>query len=78
MNMFIVFIFALAGFIASALFTGIEIPMLKKQDGVVYLNPGSVSFPKNGFPPSYAVFEEREIQVLPLDGGEPIYVLSLA
>lgn len=55
-----------------------HIPMLKKQDGVVYLNPGSVSFPKNGFPPSYAVFEEREIQVLPLDGGEPIYVLSLA
>ena len=31
MNMLMIAMFALAGFIASALFTGIEIPMLKKH-----------------------------------------------
>ncbi len=55
-----------------------HIPMLKKQDGVIYLNPGSTSFPKNGYPASYAVFEDREIKVLPLDGDDPIFALSLA
>ncbi len=55
-----------------------HIPMLKKQEGVFYLNPGSISFPKNGYPASYAIFENREIKVLPLDGGEPLFALSLA
>lgn len=35
-----------------------------------YLNPGSISLPKNGFPKSYAVFENGNITIKDLDGNE--------
>lgn len=53
-----------------------HIPMLKREDGVIYLNPGSPSFPKNGFPPSYAIFDRGLIKVLSLDDDTPIYELE--
>ena len=34
------------------------------------LNPGSVSIPKNGFPPSYAILEDGIFTVKKLDGEE--------
>jgi predicted phosphodiesterase len=38
------------------------------QDGVTLLNPGSVSIPKGGFPPSYALYENGEFSVLGFEG----------
>lgn len=38
------------------------------------LNPGSVSLPKNGNPPSYAVLEDGEFTIRNLDGTELIRV----
>ena len=53
-----------------------HIPMLKREDGVIYLNPGSPSFPKNGFPPSYAIFDRGIIEVHNLEDDTPIYELE--
>jgi putative phosphoesterase len=51
--------------------------MLKKEDGVIYVNPGSPSFPKNGNPPSYAVFEDKRIEIRSLENGEALLSLDL-
>ena len=51
--------------------------MLKKEDGVIYVNPGSPSFPKNGNPPTYAVFEDRRIEIRSLENGEALLSLDL-
>ena len=54
-----------------AFFSGhTHIPVLEKKDGIIFLNPGSVSIPKGGFQPSYAVYEDGEISVLSLSTGE--------
>ncbi len=46
-----------------------HIPVLERDpDGVLRLNPGSVSIPKGGFPPSYAVYEDGRLSVLGFDG----------
>ncbi|MBO8435735.1 MAG: phosphodiesterase [Spirochaetes bacterium] len=47
-----------------------HIPVLEKKDGVIYLNPGSVSLPKGGFPPSYAVWDNGKINVYELWTGK--------
>ena len=54
-----------------------HIPSLKKEDGVIYLNPGSVAFPKAGNPATYAVMEGRHIEIRKLDGYLPIASLDL-
>ncbi len=54
-----------------------HVPMLKRMDGVVYLNPGSTSFPKNGNPPSYAVFDANRIEIRRLDDDATIALLDL-
>ena len=38
------------------------------KDGVNYINPGSVSLPKNGNPPTYAVYEDGTFSVKRTDG----------
>lgn len=40
-----------------------HIPVLQKENGIIYLNPGSTSIPKGGFPPSYALWDNEEIEV---------------
>jgi len=35
-----------------------HIPTAKKENGIVYGNPGSISLPKGGYPKSYAVLDE--------------------
>ncbi len=41
-----------------------HLPVLeKREDGIIYLNPGSVSIPKGGNPPSYALWRDCEIQL---------------
>lgn len=50
-----------------------HIPMLETtSDGILLLNPGSVSIPKGGFPASYAMYEEGKFAVISLN-GEHIY-----
>ncbi|MBP5091155.1 MAG: phosphodiesterase [Bacilli bacterium] len=51
--------------------------MLKKEDGVTYLNPGSPSFPKNGNPPTYAVWEGKRIEIRDLNTGDIMVSLEL-
>ena len=41
-----------------------HLPVLeKREDGIIYLNPGSVSIPKGGNPPSYALWRNCKIQL---------------
>ncbi len=40
----------------------------EKKNGYYFLNPGSVSLPKEGNPPSYAVLEEDTFIIRKLDG----------
>lgn len=40
----------------------------EKKDGITYLNPGSVSIPKEGNPPTYAVLENGLFTIKGFDG----------
>ena len=40
----------------------------EKIDGIHYLNPGSISIPKNNNPHSYAILDNNEFIVKTLDG----------
>ncbi len=40
-----------------------HIPVLEERNGILFLNPGSVSIPKGGFDPTYAVWEDGKIEV---------------
>jgi uncharacterized protein len=44
-----------------------HIYVLKEEKGFVYLNPGSISFPKNGNPPTYAVYEQGHFEIRGFD-----------
>ena len=44
-------------------------PMAKAQGPFYVLNPGSVSLPKGGNPPTYAILEGREFRVLDFEGN---------
>jgi putative phosphoesterase len=46
--------------------------MLEKKDGVIFLNPGSLGFPKGGNPASYAIIENNYIEVRRLDDRSAI------
>lgn len=46
-----------------------HIPMATEQDGIFLVNPGSVSIPKGGFPPSYCLYEERTFTILDFEGN---------
>lgn len=54
-----------------------HVPVLKRDDGVIYFNPGSVSFPKNGSPASYGVFEGSRLEVRKLSDNTPFLSLDL-
>ena len=54
-----------------------HVPMLKKEDGVIYLNPGSISFPKNGSDPSYALMSDTIIQIKHLSTHQDIMSLEI-
>lgn len=45
-----------------------HLPELAFRDGHIYLNPGSIGFPKGGFPASYMVIEDNEISLRDLEG----------
>jgi len=48
----------------------IHVPVCREQDGVVLLNPGSVSLPKDGTPHSYMVLEDGVFTWKNVDSGE--------
>ena len=52
-------------------------PMLKKSDGVVYVNPGSIAFPKAGSPASYGVMDGGHIEIRRLDDDTPFLSMDL-
>jgi uncharacterized protein len=54
-----------------------HIYVLKKENGFIYLNPGSISFPKNGNPPTFALIDGNFAQILALEGGEVLSTIAL-
>ena len=50
--------------------------VLEKKDGVIRLNPGSPSFPKNENAPSYAVLDEKRIEIRNLNTGDVLSSLE--
>ena len=54
-----------------------HVPMLKIQEGVVYFNPGSISFPKNGLPASYGVMIGSHIEIRRLEDDQAMMELDL-
>lgn len=49
-------------------FGHIHLPIAEKQGEITVLNPGSITLPKGGNPPSYAVYESHKLQVLSFSG----------
>ncbi|MEE1199571.1 MAG: phosphodiesterase [Christensenellales bacterium] len=54
-----------------------HVPACRSHEGFLYLNPGSVSIPKNGTPHSYAVLEGMEICWKDLADGREFQRASL-
>ena len=49
----------------------------QNQDGVYLLNPGSISLPKGGNPPTFGFYESGKFQVLHLDTGKVLAQIEL-
>ena len=47
-----------------------HIPTNREQDGILLLNPGSVTFPKNDLPPTYLLYEDGRFFHRTLSGAE--------
>lgn len=45
-----------------------HIPLIKQQDGILILNPGSVGYPKGGNVNSYGIIENNKFYIKGLDG----------
>lgn len=45
-----------------------HVPTAKVHEGIHLWNPGSLSLPKEGFPPSFGIFEDGRFAVVSLDG----------
>lgn len=54
-----------------------HIQHLAKKDGIIYLNPGSVSIPKGGNRPSYAFWNGKTIEIIDLDSEETIHSIDI-
>ena len=53
-----------------------HLPQLASVDGVTILNPGSLSFPKGGYPHTYMLLDENEVRLVDL-AGRTLEVKSL-
>lgn len=47
-----------------------HIPRGESSGGLHFWNPGSLSLPKGGFPPSYGIYEDHAFRVLDTEGNE--------
>ena len=55
-----------------------HLPMLERgPDGVIYLNPGSVSLPKGGNLPSFGWYDGETLRILELSTGKEMKRLAL-
>ncbi|MCI2111227.1 MAG: phosphodiesterase [Bacilli bacterium] len=50
---------------------------LERREGIVFLNPGSLGFPKGGNPASFALFDGDDLSIIDLNGFKTIKALSL-
>jgi len=50
--------------------------VLKKENGFIYLNPGSISFPKGGNPATYATFDGEKAEIHDFDDRHVLLSLS--
>jgi Predicted phosphoesterase len=55
-----------------------HIYVLKKENGFIFLNPGSISFPKNGNPPTYAFFDGKTFEIRSFDDDQVVASLPLS
>lgn len=46
-----------------------HIPVLKQEEGIYQLNPGSISLPKNGHIPTYGILQETSFELFDLVGN---------
>lgn len=44
-----------------------HIPFIKKIETNYYMNPGSISLPRDGYKPSYLIFEEDKVTIYDID-----------
>ena len=44
-----------------------HIPFIKKIETNYYINPGSISLPKEGYKPSYLIYDENKITIYDID-----------
>ena len=55
-----------------------HLPDLRKLEcGVTVLNPGSISLPKGGNPPSFGTYEKGVLRILNLENGSEMKVLEV-
>ena len=53
-----------------------HIPVLKRENNIIYLNPGSISIPKGGFERSYAIIDDKKITIYDIN-NKIIYELEI-
>jgi len=51
---------------------------LDKKNDTIYLNPGSMTSPRNGGPPTYGIIDSASISLVELKTGEALKTLSFS
>ena len=54
-----------------------HIPVLEQQQGITLINPGSITFPRNGATPSYGLWKNNTWQIINLYDGKPMLSLAM-
>ena len=44
-----------------------HIPSIKKENNIIFINPGSISLPKKDYKPSYLVYENRKFTIYDIE-----------
>lgn len=54
-----------------------HIPAIEEREGLLLLNPGSISIPKNGYKESYATYDGSSLKIIELFSGKTIMERNL-
>lgn len=54
-----------------------HIPVAEERDGMFFINPGSVSLPKGGYPASYCLLEDSTFTIHELESGKEMMSLTI-
>jgi hypothetical protein len=54
-----------------------HIPVAEEREDMFFINPGSVSLPKGGFPASYCLLEDNTFTIYELEGGKELMSLTI-